>query len=87
MIERFRNMAQDMLAKVAEQLWQLCWADTAGERVVIDLAQVEDNVSFTKRGRSFIDCSGNRLSQGLSWMLAQARDREGGMQLQSPSGR
>jgi hypothetical protein len=54
--------------------------------VVIDLAQVEDDVSFTKRGWSFIDCSGNRLSHGLGWMLARARDCEGGMQLQSPSG-
>jgi hypothetical protein len=43
-----------MLVEVEEQLWPLCWVDLVADRVSIDLAKVEDDVLFTKRGVSFV---------------------------------
>jgi hypothetical protein len=80
-IESFRKMAQSMEAEVVEQFWQLCWVDIVADRFTIDLAQISDDVTFTTRGESFVTNPANRPSNGLAWMLRQARSKEGGMQL------
>jgi hypothetical protein len=77
-------MAQSM---ETEQFWQLCWVDMVADRFTIDLAQISDDVTFTTRGESFVTNPANRLSNGLAWMLRQARSEEGGMQLQTADGR
>ena len=84
-IERFRTMAQSMRAEVVEQLWALCWVQSVADRFTVDLAKVEDDVSFTKRGMSFVNRAGSGLSQGLAWMLERARSREG-VPMQSADG-
>jgi superfamily II DNA helicase RecQ len=86
-VERFRKMAQSMQAEVVEQFWQLLWVDVVADRFAIDLAQIVDDVTFTTRGESFVTNPANRLSDGLAWMLRQARSKEGGMQLQTVDGR
>jgi hypothetical protein len=83
-VESFRKMAQSM---ETEQFWQLCWVDMVADRFTIDLAQISDDVTFTTRGESFVTNPANRLSNGLAWMLRQARSEEGGMQLQTADGR
>jgi hypothetical protein len=83
-VESFRKMAQSM---ETEQFWQLCWVDMVADRFTIDLAQISDDVTFTTRGESFVTNPANRLSNGLAWMLRQARSKEGGMQLQTADGR
>lgn len=86
-IERFRQMAQSIQAEVVEQFWQLLWVDVVADRFAINLAQIVDDVTFTTRGESFVTNPANRLSDGLAWMLRQARSKEGGMQLQTVDGR
>jgi superfamily II DNA helicase RecQ len=86
-VERFRTMAQSMLSDVTEQLWQLLWVDKVEDRWSIDLAQIEDNLSFTKHGMSFVTTASNKLSDGLAHMLKRARSTQGGMQLQTQDGR
>jgi superfamily II DNA helicase RecQ len=86
-VERFRKMAQSMLAEVVERFWQLCWVDAVADRFTITLAQVVDDVTFTKRGKSFVSNPANGLSNGLTWMLTKARSKESGMQLQTRDGR
>jgi hypothetical protein len=87
MVQRFCKMAQSIESELVERFWQLCWVDDVAERFTIDLAQVTDNVIFTTRGKSFVTTAGNRLLEGLAWMLNRARSTVGGMQLQTSDGR
>ncbi|KZM28551.1 ATP binding [Ascochyta rabiei] len=57
-ISRFCKMAQDLLAETEQMLWELCWADGEEERVTVDLKQVVNNVTFTKRRTSVHITSG-----------------------------
>jgi superfamily II DNA or RNA helicase len=86
-IERFRRMARDIVAEAVEQFWQLCWVEAVTDRFTINLAQIVDDISFTTRGRSFVNDPANGLCDGLAWMLARARKRDGGMKLQTVDGR
>ena len=52
----------------------------------MDLAQIQDDVTFTTWGRLFVTTPGNRLSNGLAWMLKRARGIESGMRLQTLDG-
>ena len=65
-IEHFRQMAQSMQAEVVEQFWRLCWVDTVADRFAIDLARISDDVTFTTRGKSFVNNPANCLSGGLA---------------------
>jgi superfamily II DNA helicase RecQ len=86
-IERFRIMAQSMEAELEDKFWQLCWVDNTAERFFIDLAKIQDDITFTTRGKSFVTTPGNRLLDGLAWMLTRARSTVGGMRLQTSDGR
>jgi hypothetical protein len=59
-------MAQDLLAKTEQMLWELCWADGKEEQVTINLKQVVDDVTFTKRRTSSVNALGNKLQGGLA---------------------
>jgi hypothetical protein len=52
----------------------------------IDLAQIQDDVTFTRRGMSFADTTGKDISQRLKWILTRARGGDAGIQLQSAVG-
>jgi hypothetical protein len=86
-VERFRIMAQELVAEAEEKLWQLCWVDRAEDRLSIDLASIQDDVTFTRRGMSFVDTTGNHLLRRLKWILTRARSGEAGIQLQTRDGR
>jgi hypothetical protein len=81
-VARFCKMAQDLVAETTEMLWALCWVDRVQDWFTIKLEQVVDNVTFTKRGMSFVESPGNRLAGGLRWMLTQAATTQGRQQLQ-----
>jgi superfamily II DNA helicase RecQ len=85
-ISRFCKMAQDLLAETEQMLWELCWADGEEERVTVDLKQVVDDVTFTKRRTSFVDAPGNKLQGGLAWMLRRAMTTAGGLRLKRADG-
>jgi hypothetical protein len=76
-------MAQELVAEAEEELWQLCWVDRAEDRLSIDLAHIEDDVTFIRRGMSFIDTTGNGLSRRLKWILTRARSSEASIRLQT----
>jgi hypothetical protein len=65
-VSRFCKMAQELIAEASEKLWELCWMENNEERVAIDLKQVVDDVTFTKRGLSFVDTPSNNLKGGLT---------------------
>jgi hypothetical protein len=71
MIERFRKMTQSMEVEMVERFWQMCWVDNVAERFAIDLTQIINDVTFTKRGKSFVMTADNGLSDGLAWMLKE----------------
>jgi len=75
-------MAQGLVADTTEMLRALCWVEHVRDRFTINLKQVVDDVTFTKRGMSFVDSPGNNLSNGLRWMLKQADSTKGGRRLQ-----
>ena len=39
------------------------------DRLFIDLAQIKDDMSFTKHGMSFVTQTSNKLTDRLAWML------------------
>ncbi|KAL6164428.1 hypothetical protein ACJQWK_09163 [Exserohilum turcicum] len=86
-IERFRKMAQSMEAELEDKFWQLCWVDNTAERFSIDLTKIQDDITFTTQGKSFVTTAGNNLLDGLEWLLTRASSTEGGMRLQTSDGR
>ena len=85
-VERFCKMAQSMEAELEESFWQMCWVDDPASRLTVDLAQIQDDMTFTTRGWSFVTAPSNGLLDGLAWMLQRARSTEGGMRLQTSDG-
>jgi superfamily II DNA helicase RecQ len=85
-ISRFCKMAQDLVAETEQMLWELCWVDNDEDRVAVNLKQVVDNVTFTKRRTSFVDAPGNKLLGGLTWMLTRAMTTESGRRLKRADG-
>jgi superfamily II DNA helicase RecQ len=86
-INRFCEMARDIVAETERMLWQeLLWVAQGSERFAISLDQVTDDVTFTRRGESFITRRDNGLNNGLEWMLTWARQREPGQKMQSSTG-
>jgi len=81
-IERFRSMIRDAVTEAERMLWEeLMWVYGREGRFTIALDKVEDDVTFTKRGISFISKSGNGLGGGLKWILQQMQQSEAGRKL------
>lgn len=79
-IRQFQQMAQDLVAEAEEKLWQeLLWVARLEERFTTKLEGLIDDVTFTRRGMSFVHHRDNGLSDGLERMLSRA--------LQCPQGR
>lgn len=65
----FRSMVHSVISRAEELLWdELMWAPKAG-RFTIALDDIVDDVSFTKRGFSFLDEPANGLQDTRSRML------------------
>jgi hypothetical protein len=83
-ISRFRKMAQDMVAEVEQMLWEeLFWITKTEERFAVKLEQLIDDVTFERRGVSFVRHSDNGLKDKLEWMLTRAQQTKQGRKLQS----
>lgn len=86
-IDRFRRMAQDMVTEVENMLWQeLLWTAQAEDRFAIRLEGLVDDVTFTRRGRSFVNQRENGLDGGLPWMLTRLLQSREGRKLRSGDG-
>ena len=59
-------MVQDAVTKAERMLWrELMWVREQGGRFTIPLDKIEDDVTFTKRGISFVSKLSNGLGGGL----------------------
>jgi hypothetical protein len=64
LVSCFCKTVQDLVVETSEKLWELCWINDRKDRVALDLKQVVDDVTFTKRRTSFVDAPGNNLPDG-----------------------
>ena len=81
-ISRFCKMAQDMVAEVEQMLWEeLFWVPKIEERFAIKLDQLLDDVTFERRGMSFVQHHDNKLRDKLAWMLTRTEQTEQGRRL------
>lgn len=83
-ISRFCKMAQDMVSEAEQMLWEeLFWVTRAEERFAVKLDILVDDVTFERRGVSFVQHRDNGLKDKLEWMLTQAEQTKQGRRLQS----
>jgi hypothetical protein len=87
-ISRFRTMAQDMVNEVEQMLWEeLFWVTKTEDRFAVKLEQLIDDVTFERRGVSFVQHRDNGLKDKLEWMLTRAQQTKQGRKLQSSNSR
>ncbi|KAJ9653632.1 hypothetical protein H2201_009121 [Coniosporium apollinis] len=68
-IERFQRMVREVVKEAERVLWEeLMWTGPEG-RFSIPLDKIVDDVTFTKRGVSFVSKSSSGLADGLDWMI------------------
>ena len=80
-LSRFSKMVQDVVAEAEDKLWgELMWTKR-DDRFEIPLESLVDDVTFTKRGVSFITHGENGLDDKRQWMLKQAYTHAEGRKL------
>ena len=68
---KFKGMVTDAVTEAEDLMWSgLMWCQHE-DRFDIDLDALQDDVTFAKRGYSFVDRLDNKLDGGLDWMLAR----------------
>lgn len=68
-IERWQNMARESVRDTEAMLWnELMWLGVENS-FQIPLESIVDDVTFTRRGVSFINVQSNGLTGGLEWMI------------------
>jgi superfamily II DNA helicase RecQ len=81
-IALFRSMVHDVIARATDVLWQeLMWVHQKAERFEVPLSQIHDDVSFTRRGWSYMTRSEHGLAQGARWMQERLVQLKGQKQL------
>ena len=69
-IERFKAMVSSVLKQAEDMLWeQLMYVSDHAERFAIPLESIQDDVTFTSRGYSFLSRPGNELGGGFEWIV------------------
>ena len=72
-LARFGAMVREAVADAEGVLWsELLWA---ADRFTVAMDRIVDDVSFTKRGVSFVSGDDNGLDGKLAWMLRRALDK------------
>ena len=78
---KFKAMVGDVISQAEHILWEeLMWCGRK-ERFNIQLDEVEDDVTFARRGFSFTSRPENKLDKGQDWMLEQMMRVEHGRKL------
>jgi superfamily II DNA helicase RecQ len=71
-VARFGSMVRGVVEEAEGQLWKdLIWA-TQEQRFEILLDKLQDDVTWTKRGVSFVDNANNGLQDKREWMVKRA---------------
>lgn len=87
LISQFKRMAQDMVTEVEDMLWQeLLWVPEKGDRFRTRLDLIRDDVTFTRRGMSFVTHGDNNLDKGLQWVLNRMLQRREGRLMRDNAG-
>jgi superfamily II DNA helicase RecQ len=68
-LSRFRSMVQGAIAEAEDMLWRDLLHVGLDERFEIPLDELRDDVTWTKRGVSFIDNTHNGLREKRKWTL------------------
>jgi len=69
-VSLFREMVVSTIGRAEDMLWgELMWVKDRPDRFEVALHSLVDDVTFTRRGISFINKGSNGLTQGLDWML------------------
>ena len=68
-LEQFSRFVRDIVGEAEEKLWSDILKTTREERFSIQLETLKDDVTFTKRGMSFINHEQNGLSNKQEWLL------------------
>jgi len=68
-IERWKGMIQDAVDEAERLLWEEVMWMGREDRFTIPLDEIVDDVTFTRRGISFVSKSSNGLAGGLDWMI------------------
>jgi superfamily II DNA helicase RecQ len=79
-VARFGSMIRGVIEEAEDKLWKdLIWA-TQEQRFEVPLDKLQDDVTWTKRGVSFVDNANNGLQDKREWMtrraLADARGKK-----------
>jgi hypothetical protein len=79
-VARFGSMVRGVVEEAEDRLWKdLMWA-TQAQRFEIPLDKLQDDVTWTRRGVSFVDNANNGLQDKREWMikrtLADVRGRK-----------
>lgn len=85
----FRFMIHDIVARATKVLWEeLMWVKDEQDRWTVPLDKVEDDITFTKRGWSFMSRKENGMDAEtcMQWMMNQAARLEGSDRLMSEDG-
>lgn len=86
-IGRFQQMARDIVTEAEDMLWQeLFWVADRGQRFTVSLDKIVDDVTFIKRGISFLSRTENGLTNGLEWMLQRVVQTKEGQKLRTSDG-
>ena len=70
-LARFKRLIDTVITEAENILWrELLW-QTDSSRFALVVDQLEDDVTFTRRGFSFLDHTRNGLKDTRAWVLAQ----------------
>ncbi len=80
-LTQFQKMVHDVVSEAEDMLWRkLMWTKDR-ERIEIPLDKLTDDVTFTKRGISFVNNGKNGLEDKREWMLTRAFDTAAGKRM------
>ena len=78
-VARFGAMIRGVIDEAERKLWEdLMWTTTQEERFEIPLEKLQDDVTWTRRGVSFVDNANNGLQNKREWMIKRALSAAGG---------
>jgi superfamily II DNA or RNA helicase len=77
-LSRFKSMVQGAIAEAEDMLWKDLLCTGLDDRFEIPLDELRDDVTWTKRGVSFIDNTHNGLREKRKWTLKRIlSDKDG----------
>lgn len=80
-IERFQRMVREVVKEAERLLWEKLMSTAPEGRFMVPLDKIVDDMTFTKRGISFVSKSGNGLAGWLNRTVDRMRASEEGRKM------